>query len=359
MYCVNVPINGSSLTNGSANGSSSDTSAAIGGAVTQTSATAPAVSSGAATSPWKVVQSYEGDSFFAGWSFFTYTDPTGGAVDYISGSAAQAANLTGINSAGHAYLKVDTTPTISSGYRQSVRITTDFTYTGALVMLDAVHMPTGCGTWPAFWSNGPNWPDGGEIDIVEGVNDYTNDQVTLHTNTGCTLPSSNPATLAISGTLVSTADCSVAGTGDTGCGIRANQTNSFGAAFNAIGGGVYAMKWDNSGITVHFFERSAIPADITTGAPQPSGWGMAIANFPASTCDPSKFFYNHSAIFDTTLCGAWAGDDWGDAGVPGQEQSCASRTNTATCEEFVANNGAAFDEAYWEVKSVKIYQTSS
>lgn len=34
--------------------------------------------------------------------------------------------------------------------------------------MDSVHMPTGCGTWPAFWSNGPNWPDGGEIDIVEG-----------------------------------------------------------------------------------------------------------------------------------------------------------------------------------------------
>lgn len=35
--------------------------------------------------------------------------------------------------------------------------------------MDSVHMPTGCATWPAFWSNGPNWPAGGEIDIVEGV----------------------------------------------------------------------------------------------------------------------------------------------------------------------------------------------
>lgn len=22
--------------------------------------------------------------------------------------------------------------------------------------------------WPAFWSNGPRWPEGGEIDIAEG-----------------------------------------------------------------------------------------------------------------------------------------------------------------------------------------------
>ena len=23
----------------------------------------------------------------------------------------------------------------------------------------------GCGTWPAFWLVGPNWPNGGEIDV--------------------------------------------------------------------------------------------------------------------------------------------------------------------------------------------------
>ena len=42
--------------------------------------------------------------------------------------------------------------------------------------------------WTAFWSNGPNWPVGGEIDIIEGVNDYTNNQTTIHTSDGCSLP---------------------------------------------------------------------------------------------------------------------------------------------------------------------------
>jgi hypothetical protein len=151
----------------------------------------------------------------------------------------QSANLTEINSSGHAIMRVETTPQVANT-RQSVRITTQFTYTGALIIMDSVHMPTGCATWPAFWSNGPNWPAGGEIDIVEGVNDYTNNQATIHTNPGCSLTSSSSSTLGISGSVVGGTNCAAAQTGNQGCGVRASETNSFGAAFNDNGGGVYA-----------------------------------------------------------------------------------------------------------------------
>ncbi|TFK82453.1 glycoside hydrolase family 16 protein [Polyporus arcularius HHB13444] len=311
------------------------------------------------SSQWKVVQQWQGDTFFDAWTFINTPDTwTHGIVQYVDRPTANSASLIDINDAGNAIMRVETTPTVS-GNRQSIRLESLFTYTGGLIIIDAVHMPTGCGTWPAFWSNGPNWPVGGEIDMVEGVHEYTNNQVTLHTNPGCTMSSSDPNILGITGSLVANTDCAVATTANAGCGVRASQTNSFGAPFNSNGGGVYATLWDDDGIKNWFFPRGSVPDDIDNGAPQPSGWSKPIASFPASTCKPSTYFYSHTAIFDTTLCGDWAGGVWGAAGVPGQEQSCAARTGVATCEDYVRGNGAAFSEAYWEVKYVKIYQTNS
>jgi hypothetical protein len=172
----------------------------------------------------------------------------------------------------------------------------------------------------SFRSSGPNWPAGGEIDILEGVNDYTNNQATLHTNPGCTMSSTNAAALSISGNVLGGADCAAANTGNAGCGIRASTDNSFGAGFNSIGGGIYAseflsfhesrsslfnklctVQWDSSGISVFFFPRGTEPSDIAAEAPNPGNWGRAQARWPASSCDPFKFFYSQNAIFDTTL----------------------------------------------------------
>lgn len=44
-------------------------------------------------------------------------------------------------------MRVETTDTVS-GNRKSVRLHGSLTFTGGLVLMDAVHMPTGCGTWP-------------------------------------------------------------------------------------------------------------------------------------------------------------------------------------------------------------------
>lgn len=105
----------------------------------------------------------------------------------------------------------------------------------------------------AFWTNGPNWPVGGEIDIVEGVSDYTHNQATVHTNPGCTLASGSASSLAISGSVIGGVDCSALDTGNQGCGIRASTADSFGSGFNAVGGGVYASELQNYGCYAIFF----------------------------------------------------------------------------------------------------------
>lgn len=309
----------------------------------------------AGSSSYSVIESHQGSSFFDGWDFFTGGDPTNGIVSFIDQGTASQNGLANVNAAGNAVMRVETTPQVQNT-RQAVRITTTKSYNGGLVIMDSVHMPTGCGTWPAFWSNGPNWPSGGEIDIVEGVNDYSNNQATIHTDPGCSIASSDSSKLAITGKVVGGTNCAALQTGNQGCGVRASQANSFGAAFNNGNGGVYAMRWDDQGISVFFFARGSVPADIDAGAPQPDSWGQPMATWPASACDPNKFFHDHSLIFDTTLCGDWASGVWGASGVPGQDQSCAQTTGFSTCEAYVRAKGDALDQAFWEVKSVKIYQ---
>ncbi|CCO37457.1 putative glycosidase C21B10.07 [Rhizoctonia solani AG-1 IB] len=245
---------------------------------------------------------------------------TTGAVDYQNLDGSSAAGLHEINSDGNAIMRVETTQQVS-GNRKSVRLHSHTTYNGGLVILDAVHMPYGCGTWPAFWSNGPNWPNGGEIDIVEGVNDYQTNQASLHTKAGCTIPQEYGS----SGVLAASLNCAADETGNQGCGQLNSKPNNYGKAFNDNGGGVYAMKWDRSGISIYFFPRDEIPSDIKNEAPRPDS-------------------------------GDWAGNAWHSSGIAGQAQTCAAMTGYNTCLDYIRNEGANLKDAFWEVKSVKLYK---
>jgi hypothetical protein len=150
-------------------------------------------------------------------------------------------------------MRADTAQYVSP-VRRAARITAKQDYLGGLVILDAVHIPTGCGTWPyvshqckspsdmserrAFWSNGPGlWPAGGEIDLFEGVHDQSQNQVTLHTSPGCTISDSDTGSI-MTGQVLST-DC----LGGPGCSIRIADDRSYGRGFNNIGGGVYARTY--------------------------------------------------------------------------------------------------------------------
>ncbi|RFU81441.1 glycoside hydrolase family 16 [Trichoderma arundinaceum] len=290
---------------------------------------------------------YDASNFFSSFNFFTDSDPTHGFVEYVDAQTANSLGLAGTSSGG-VYMGVDSTTQNPSNGRKSVRVTSQQSFNHGLFIADIAHMPGSiCGAWPAMWMVGPNWPSSGEIDIIEGVNTQTTDSITLHTSPGFTVSNdgSDPSTVLVG------SDCG-AGNGNSGCGQSTSDNQNYGDGFNAIGGGVYATEWTSDHISVWFFPRTNIPADISSGSPNPSGWGNPLAKFSgANGSNVDDYFKDNQIVFDTTFCGDWAGNVWGSNG------ECSALANS--CEDYVSNNPSAFAEAYWVVNSINVYNQAS
>lgn len=74
------------------------------------------------------------------------------------------------------------------------------------------------------------------MDIIEGVNLNSGNQITAHTSPNCTM-----AFTGQTGPVVGTDyDCAVVD--GNGCSVGSSQANDYGSNFNANGGGVYVMQ---------------------------------------------------------------------------------------------------------------------
>ncbi|KAL0068732.1 hypothetical protein AAF712_004061 [Marasmius tenuissimus] len=256
-------------------------------------------------------------------------------------------------------MKADSTSVVPPGSRgrDSIRITSLTAYDKALFVANISHMPVGCGTWPAFWTlsqKGP-WPNGGEIDIIEGVHANSLNLASLHTIPQCTMDKDmcGDRSSLHTGHPVST-DCNTAVNYNQGCGVEFAKATSYGHGFNQNKGGYYILE-KGSPIRVWFLPRGdpkieelfegeshfkTISTDDLPTVPD--------AIFPTRTnCDYGGHFDAHAMVFDVTLCGDWAGSTFSSAG-------CG-----ASCVDFVDNNPQAFAEAYWVVDSVKVYTKDS
>ena len=291
---------------------------------------------------------YSKDAFFGNFTAFTGGDPTQGFVQYTNYQDATTKGLIGsvANYDKASYVGVDYVTKTTTG-RASVRLTSQKSFNHGLFIADIAHMPGGlCGVWPAFWLVGPSWPINGEIDILEGVNAQQANQMTLHTNAGCTINKSG-----FSG-VVNTTSCDGNAADqpkNAGCAIESQDDATYGTGFNAAGGGVYATEWNSSAISTWFFPRSKIPSDISSNNPSPSNWGMPVAMF-AGACDIDAHFKDMQIVFDTTFCGVWASKSWG------QQAEC--KAMAPTCESHVGQMTGYFKDAYWLVNSVKVFEES-
>ncbi|TIC65241.1 hypothetical protein E3Q01_02280 [Wallemia mellicola] len=309
---------------------------------------------------YELVKDMQGEEFFDYFYFYADEDPTHGYVDYVDSKYAFKEGLAGMTDSGRPFFRVESTPKIT-GPRKSIRLESNFNYTGGVVLLDVWRVPGSvCGLWPAFWSNGEtyDWPEWGEIDIIEGVNAFTENQSSFHTASGCYISegSSNKFTgkLTHDGELART--CSAFESNNEGCGIKDNHNNTYGTPLNKRDGGVFAMQWlPEYGISTWFFPRGHIPEDIEKGKPSPSQWGKPYAHLSNDGCEISEYFKHHQLIFDTTLAGDWSGRVWAEEEI-WQEETCANMTGYATAEEYIREEGEAFEDAVWEIGYVKLYQ---
>lgn len=222
-----------------------------------------------------------------------------------------------------------------------------------------------------------NWPDHGEIDIMEAMNppapgqvstadapdddlhDGTTNMVTLHTTDGCTMESirrEHHGEALQGNCLNSTND-------NAGCGVAVREHigggNSYGAGLNDAGGAIIALELRDAGIRMWQFGRAAenLPRDIADFAanvngngngriePDPSTWGVASADFPNTSCDIGNHFRNQTIIINISICGAAIYPRWEASGCP-----------MDTCEEFQAENPNEFRDAYWEFGGFEVYQ---
>ena len=163
--------------------------------------------------------------------------PPGGNADfcasYLNKEQAIDANLTSATSTS-AILKVEDQQNNAIDGRRSVRVSSQRTYNQGLFLFDIIHTPFGCGTWPALWLvDQANWPNNGEIDVVEAVNQGTSgNQVTLHTTDGCKMNVKRKETgKSLSKNCLNSTD------DNAGCGVQAPD-DTYGDALNKNGGGV-------------------------------------------------------------------------------------------------------------------------
>ncbi|KAE9393532.1 hypothetical protein BT96DRAFT_999398 [Gymnopus androsaceus JB14] len=247
-----------------------------------TSSTASAAATGSSSNGWTLSQSLTGQNLI---NYFTA--PSGASDN--SGVANYVDNLISVNSDGDVLMWVDITENVN--LRNSMKLSSSETFNvGTMMIFDIVHMPTGCGTWPALW--------------LLGVNEYVHNVMSIHTSEGCSITQNNVNALVDSTiNVASDLDCYAYADQDQTCAATSSQTNSYGSGFNA-GGGTYAIQIIDAGIYINYWAAGSVPSDIPSGSPNPSSWS-AQTFFSATNCAIGTYFTDLALIIDTNLGGTF------------------------------------------------------
>ena len=137
-----------------------------------------------------------------------------------------------------------------------------------------------------------------------------------------------------------------------GCGSTGNA-QSYGDALNAAGGGVYATYLQDNRLRIWSWPKASVPADLSSGSPNPETWGTASSDFKTSNggCSIADNFQSQTIIINTDFCGSMIDD-----GTWNAVTSCSNVEST--CRAFAAGHPDAFADAYWLFNSIKLYEST-
>ncbi|KAH6652916.1 concanavalin A-like lectin/glucanase, partial [Truncatella angustata] len=301
-----------------------------------------------------VTEVYNSTNFFDKFDFFTSVlsgdvldaDPSWGYVQYQSRAIAEELGLVSADKDG-VYIGAESDLTYNPfGYgRKSVRLEGRNTYSHGLFIADFSHLPKPtCGAWPSFWMFGDPWPTKGEIDIVENWNDLEFNRNTAHVDHSSVVGDCTIKSTDMTASLIEAQNCDnydPAQYSNQGC-----SADVYGLPFGSSSGGVYALEWTSDYLKIWSWTHLLTPNDITSGTPQPSNWGKP--NFVIQDCNIDKAFTDMKFILNIDFCGV--------AGLDGIWDSCKAKTGYDTCTGYVAENPKDFEEVYFQIEDIKIYE---
>ncbi|KAJ7484428.1 glycoside hydrolase family 16 protein [Mycena latifolia] len=342
---------------------------------TKTSATTTstkASSTGTSTDGWKLSQKLEGQTFLDFFKYDTNSGDNGGAAQYVNGISEGLAYTSG----SQVILAVDTAEDVSA--RNALRMVSKTTFNAKdmnLFIFDIAQMPAVCGTWPAVWFTGANWPYDGEIDVVEGVSLYNKNIYSVHTGSGCSISDSAVSAMTKVQIVQSGATNCDANVNTAGCGFTDDSASSFGPGFNSAGRrrlcapvrhlrdqDVVLPGWQRARWCASSSSLRRAHADLTCnrhfvlctepehpGAPRACPWHRRRAS-------PTTYFSDLMMVVDTNLAGTFTEGVWGVDGAGGQATSCKTQTGVDTAAEYVKSHGSEFgDAAQWKMNGFYIY----
>lgn len=176
-------------------------------------------------------------------------------------------------------------------------------------IIDVVQFPFGNGSWPAFWlCGGPvalddqttikyklDWPNYGEIDILEQVNGQFINHTTVHTSNSCTSKRYQDGKLQVEDTKNGPWNDCNHGDGRDGCSVQmsGNKNN-----------GQFICEWV-PGKNISYWCKPSKTVDLTKTSIDTSILGDPDTQIDISTCTANM--QNMHMILNTALCGDWAG----------------------------------------------------